>query len=129
MSENDNIIHRNKELILPSGEVKNLEAKEKKRYFSDDGREITDPIIVSAAEYTNITAAVQMYPMLRRIIILLRAGIDFELDTLDKRNEVSELEPNDAGVHTRLQDIADIATKQLGPNVDLPSAKKTVPMA
>jgi len=95
-----------KGLIMPNGSVKKL--NKKKKVVSEDGREITDPIIVSASEYTNVLAAVQSFPMLRDMIIMLRATIENEI-TIQKGKD-----DKDESI-TRLQDILDIAEQHLGP--------------
>lgn len=116
----DKIITANKELILGDGSVHKVSGDEKKKIMTADGREIEDPIVVSAEEFTNITAAVQAFPMLRDMIILLRATIENEMAIYDQRKELLNLA--EIGAQKRLKDVSDIVTARLGTN---PKIKET----
>lgn len=109
--EDGKIIQKNKELILQDGSVHKVGGVEKKKVVSEDGREIKDPIVVSSEEFTNLVAAVQVFPLMRDMIVLLRATVENEVNIYDQRDN---LELSEVGTRKRLKDTLDIVEAKLG---------------
>lgn len=113
---NDKIMTRPKELIMPDGTIKSFE--EKPKYTTPDGQVIDDPVVVSKADFERVMQdnavmyqKLRMLPVMRDMIILLRAAVDNELQIMTQRNNLGVPE---LGIRGRLQDVLETVDKTLG---------------